>query len=699
MHLVNYCIVRDGVARIAMDNPPVNALNFALRADLFTALDKALADDDVKAIVVTGNAKGFSGGAEISEFNAAPGEPGAFTEPNLGSITALVEGCNKPVVAAVTGNCLGGGLELALACHYRVSGPGAMIGLPEVTLGLLPGAGGTQRLPRLIGVEAATNMIVSGHLESSDDLEKTGIFDGYVTGDIVEGAIDFAADLARKGTAPRRVGQIRVSHPQQEAFFQFVRNNVKPASRNYPAPMKCVDAVEAAASMKLDKGLEVEAEAFQYLMRTPEAAALQHGFFAQRAAGKIDDLPKDTPQRKIESVAVIGAGTMGGGISMCFINAGIPVYLLEMNQKALDAGLGRIRGNYEASVKRGKMSTEKLEEVMALITPVLSIDAIKDVDLVIEAVFENMDVKKDIFGKLGGAMKDGAILATNTSMLDVNEIAKASGRVGDVVGMHFFSPANIMKLLEVVRGAETAPDVMATVMAVAKKIRKTAVVSGVCDGFIGNRMLNQYLREAFAMIEEGATPYAIDKAIEDWGMAMGPFRMLDLAGNDVHWAVRKDLAAKDPDYRSSVIADAICEQGHFGQKTGRGWYLYGTGVRKGAPDPELLAMIDEQRQKKNDAPRKIANDEIVERLVFALANEGASILEEGIAQRASDIDVVYLAGYGFPAFRGGPMKYADQIGLFNVVRALEARADSEPGGARAPAPFLSQLAADHRTFN
>lgn len=695
MDMVN--VRTDGdVALIVMDSPPVNALGLALRRGLLAALDEAMADDAVKAVVLQGAGKGFSGGADIAEF----GSPEALAEPNLRTIIDVVENAPKPVIAAISGVCMGGGLELALGCHYRVGHAEAKIALPEVKLGILPGAGGTQRLPRLIGVEAALNMIVSGATLSGRDLNESGLFDGFTEGDVTDAAKSLARELVAQGKAPKRVRDVRISYPHADAFFQFARSNVKAMTRNYPAPLQCVEAVAAAVKSSFDQGCATESEIFQNLLGTPEARALQHGFFAERAAEKVFGLDGDVVSRPVGKVAVIGAGTMGSGIAMCFANAGIPVLLLETNREALDAGMQRIRSAYGASTKRGSMTEEAVEKRLALFTPVLGYEEIASADLVIEAVFEEMGVKEKVFARLGEVMKPGAILATNTSTLDVDRIARASGRPADVIGMHFFSPANVMRLLEVVRGEATADDVLATVMAVASKIRKTAVVSGVCDGFIGNRMLNEYLKQAFDMVEEGASPYRIDKVIEAWGMAMGPFRMLDLAGNDVHWAVRKRQVSENPDIRFSPVADIVCELGRFGQKTGKGWYAYGGGKRQAQPDPEIETLIGAYRDENSIQPRAVGDREIVERLVYALADEGARILDEGIAQRASDIDVVYLAGYGFPAFRGGPMFHADEVGLFKVARSLDRyAAETRPEARRRPAPLLVKLAAAGQTFN
>ncbi|HET9470550.1 MAG TPA: 3-hydroxyacyl-CoA dehydrogenase NAD-binding domain-containing protein, partial [Usitatibacter sp.] len=590
--------------------------------------------------------------------------------------------------------------ELSLACHYRVASADALLGLPEVKIGLLPGAGGTQRLPRAVGVETALNMIVSGNPVPAAKLQDTALVDRIVEGDLLQGAVAFAREVAEKRPLPR-VRDRPAIEPNAEAFFQFARNTVAAVAKNFPAPGKCVDAVAAAVSKPFEEGLKYERELFLQLIQSPESRALRHAFFGERAASKIPDVPADTPTRKVDSVAVIGAGTMGGGIAMNFLNAGIPVTILEMKQEALDRGVATIRRNYESSVKRGKLTAEKLGERMRLLKPTLSYDDLRGADLVIEAVFEEMGVKEAVFRKLDEVARPGAILATNTSTLDVNRIAAATKRPQDVVGMHFFSPANVMKLLEVVRGAKTAKDVLATVMQVAKKIRKTAVVSGVCDGFIGNRMVEQYLRQALFLLEEGASPQQVDRAMEKFGMAMGPFRVADLAGNDIGWAIRKRRYVERPNFVYSRVADRLCEQGRFGQKTGAGWYRYEAGRRDAIPDPKVDEIIAAYRKEKGVTPRRIDDGEIVERCVYALVNEGARILEEGIAARASDIDMVYLTGYGFPLHRGGPMLYADMAGLYNVVRSMrrfEADPHADPSFWK-PAPLLAKLAGEGRSFN
>ena len=693
--------VHGDVAVITMNNPPVNGLGHATRLAIAQGITQANADPAVKAIVLTGAGKAFSGGADIKEF----GSPKATAEPNLLSVILACENSAKPMVAAIHSVAMGGGLELSLGCHYRIAAPGANIALPEVKLGLIPGAGGTQRLPRVLGVEAALNMIVSGEPVKSEMLAQLPgqkLFDKMASSPeaLLEEAIAFARSVADTRPLPL-VRHMPSKHPMGDAYFQFARNMVKGMAKNFPAPARCVDAVEASTKKRFDEGMTYEREIFTALMFTPESRALRHLFMAERAASKIADVPDDTPQRKIEKVAVIGAGTMGGGISMNFLNAGIPVTILEMKQEAIDRGLATIRKNYEGQVKKGKLKQDKYEQRMALLTPTLSYDEIADADLVIEAVFEEMGVKETVFKKLDEVMKKGAILASNTSTLDVDKIAAFTKRPEDVVGLHFFSPANVMKLLEVVRGKKTAKDVMATVMAMAKKIRKTAVVSGVCDGFIGNRMIEQYSRQAGFLLDEGATPQQVDKAIERFGFAMGPFRMGDLAGNDIGWAIRKRRAAERPDMKYSRTADKLCELGRFGQKTGAGWYDYKEGKRDAIPSKLVEDMVAEHRKSLGITPRKISDEEIVQRLVFALVNEGAHILEEGIAARASDIDMVYITGYGFPIHRGGPMLYADQVGLFNVVQAMQRfqRNPNDDAKFWEPAPLLLKLAQEGKTFN
>jgi len=698
--------VQGDLAVITLNHPPINGLGLSTRLSIVAGLEKALADDQIKAIVLTGAGKAFSGGADIKEF----GSPKAIQEPNLLSVIKALENATKPVIAALHTVAMGGGLEMALGCHYRIAAPGCDVALPEVKLGLTPGAGGTQRLPRVLGVEAALNMIVSGEPVKSEMLAMLPgqkLFDQMAssTQTLAHEAADFAHEVLQNlvpGMPLPRVRDLPCKHPNAQAFFKFSTNMVNGMTKGkYPAPLKCIEAVQNATTMAFDEGMRAEREIFTNLMWTPECRALRHLFMAQRATSKIDDVPADTPKREIKSVAVIGAGTMGGGISMNFLNAGIPVKILEMKQEALDKGLAVIENNYQAQVKKGKLKEDLLRQRMGLLSTTLNYEDLKDADLVIEAVFEEIGVKKQVFKKLDEVMKPGAILASNTSTLDVNAIAHFTNRPQDVVGLHFFSPANVMKLLEVVRGSATGKDIMATVMDMAKKIKKTAVVSGVCDGFIGNRMVEQYSRQAGFLIEEGCTPQQVDKAVEAFGFAMGPFRMGDLAGNDIGWAIRKRRYVEKPDMKYSKTADLLCEQGRFGQKVGKGWYDYVAGKRDAIPNKDVEDMIAKHRTEMGIKPRNISDEEIVQRLVFSLVNEAAYILEEGIAARASDIDMVYITGYGFPIYRGGPMLYADQLGLFNVVQAMKRFALNPHDDAQfwQPAPLLAQLVAEGKTFN
>jgi len=692
------------VAVITLDNPPMNGMGLSTRRAAVQALQRAQDDPAVRAIVIAGAGKVFSSGADIKEF----GTPKAYQEPNLLGLIRACEASTKPVLVAMHGVCMGGGLELALGCHYRIAAPGTRMALPEVKLGLIPGAGGTQRLPRALGVEPALNMIVSGEPVPSEMLAQIPgqkLFDRIAASEatLLDEALELARELAQKhadGTALPRVRDLPCKHPQGEAYFQFARNMAKGMAPRYPAPIKCIDAVELATQKKFEDGLAQEREIFINLMSTPESMALRHVFQAERAASKIADVPADTTTRPIRSVAIIGAGTMGGGIAMNFLNAGIPVVLLEQQQAALDRGLATIGKNYQAQVTKGKLKQDKLDQRMGLLRSTLSYADLADADLVIEAVFEDMGVKEQVFKQLDAVMKPGAILASNTSTLDLNRIAGFTQRPQDVVGLHFFSPANVMKLLEVVRGAQTAPEVLATVMALGKTIKKTCVVSGVCDGFIGNRMLEQYVRQAGFLLDEGCTPQQVDRALEQFGFAMGPFRVGDLAGNDIGWAIRKRRYVEKPQVRYSKTADLLCEQGRFGQKTGAGWYDYAPGKRDPIPSPLVQQLIEQNRQQLGLQPRAISDEEIVQRMVFALVNEGAHLLQEGIAAKASDIDMVYLTGYGFPVWRGGPMHYADQFGLFNVVQAMRrfARNPHDDASFWQPAPLIERLLAEGRTF-
>ena len=693
---------RDGIAVITLDNPPVNGLGHATRLAVAAGIDRAQADPSVTAVLLVGAGKVFCGGADIREF----GTPASLAEPQLGTLMRLVEGSAKPVVAVIHGVCMGGGLELALGCTYRVAAPGAGIAFPEVKLGLLPGAGGTQRLPRVLGVETALQMIVGGEPVKSEVLAALPgqrLFDRIIAGDLLTGARDFAAQVAAThatGVPLPRVRDLSVAHPGPDDYFQRARSVASAAARHFPAPLRCVDAVEASVHRSFEDGLAYERELFVSLMSTPESRALRHAFFGERAAGKIPDVPADTPLRTIARVAVVGAGTMGTGISMNFLNAGLPVVLLETTQVALDRGLATIARHYEGQVTKGKLTPERSAQRMALLTATLSYHDLGEADLVIEAVYEELGVKETVFRSLDLVAKPGAILATNTSTLNVDTIASYTKRPSDVVGLHFFSPAHVMKLLEVVRGEATAKDVLATVMAMAKVIRKLAVVSGVCDGFIGNRMIEQYVRQAGYLLDEGCTPSQVDRAIEAFGFAMGPFRMYDLAGNDIGWAIRKRRAVEHPDFRYSGTADLLCERGRFGQKTGAGWYDYRPGTRDAVPSPEVEAMITDHRASIGRPAREIDDVEIVERLVYSLVNEAARILEEGIASKASDIDMVYLTGYGFPRHRGGPLLYADSQGLANVARTMRqfARNPHDDAAFWEPAPLLARLVADGGSF-
>jgi 3-hydroxyacyl-CoA dehydrogenase len=606
----------------------------------------------------------------------------------------------KPIVAAIHGFALGGGLELALACQFRCAVAGTQLGLPEVKLGLLPGAHGTQRLPRLVGVERALDMIVSGEPVTAERALELGLIDELVKGDIAVAGAQFANRVVREGREIRRTSSLEAKLAQPAAeFFAAARARVGKEHRGYPAPLAIVECLEAAATLPFAKGVARERELFERLRASPESRALRHLFFAERQVAKIPDVPEDTPTREIKSAAVVGAGTMGGGIAMNFANAGIPVKVLEMSQEALDKGLGVVRKNYAATVAKGRLTQEDMDRRIGLIQGVLRYDALKGADIVIEAVFEDMEVKKQVFERLDAVAKAGAILATNTSTLDVNEIARATRRPESVLGLHFFSPANVMKLLEVVRAAATSKETLASAMKLARSIKKVGVVAGVCDGFIGNRMLHAYFREAGFLLEEGATPQQVDRVIEDFGFAMGPFRVSDLAGLDVGWYIRKRQAAtRPPHLRYSKVADRICEMGRFGQKTGAGWYRYEAGSRTPLPDPEIEALIASASKEAGIERRQVTDQEILERCIYALVNTGAQILEEGIALRAGDIDVVYLYGYGFPRYRGGPMFYADSVGLDQVYQAV-VRFHAAHGEFWTPAPLLERLARSGGKFN
>ncbi|MBB5684634.1 3-hydroxyacyl-CoA dehydrogenase NAD-binding domain-containing protein [Sphingobium boeckii] len=659
---------------IISNNPPVNALGAAVRIGLQAGIQQAMDDDSVKAVVIRCDGRTFFAGADITEFGKPP------VDPWLPELVDFIENCPKPVVAAIHGTALGGGLETALACHYRVAVASAQLGVPEVKLGLLPGAGGTQRLPRVAGIEAAVEMCATGTPISAAKAEALGLVDKIAGDDtLAADAIAFAQDAISRG--PRKSSEMPVKG-DPASIEAFAKANAK-KFRGFEAPAANIACVEAATRLPFAEGMAFEREQFTKLMFGAQSAAQRHIFFAERKASKIDGIAEGITLRDIRKVGVIGAGTMGGGISMNFLSAGIPVTIVEQEQAALDRGTGVVRKNYEASAAKGRIKPEAVEQAMGLLTPTLNIEDLADCDLIIEAIFENMDVKKEVFGKLDTIAKPGAILASNTSYLDVNEIAAATSRPQDVLGLHFFSPANVMKLLEVVRGAKTADDVLATAMAVAKKIKKVAVVAGVCDGFIGNRMLKPRQIEAMKLLMEGATPQQIDKVHMDFGMPMGPFQMSDLAGVDIGWH-------RDPS-RIENVRDALCAVGRWGQKTGKGFYDYDE-KRNPSPSPEVQAIIDDFSAKAGAVKREISDQEIIERTLYTMVNEGALILEEKMAQRASDIDVVWIYGYGWPIYRGGPMFWADLEGNDKIVAGLEKHGFDI-------APLLKEKAATKGRFN
>ena len=677
------------LAVISFAGPPVNGLSHAVRAGITAALQQAQADPAVRAVVLTGAGGLFSAGADIREL----GTPASAAEPTLRQVIDRVETSPKPVIAAISGACLGGGLELAMAAHYRVASADARLGLPEVKLGLLPGAGGTQRLPRLVGVERALGMIVSGEPVPARALADARLLDRVVDGDPLAAAVELAISTEVTASPPPRTRDIPIVEPGLAALCDAARGRIAAQRPVPPAPLRAVDAIEAAGG-PFAEGLALERRAFLELLESPESQGLRHAFLAERAAGKVDGIGSDTPVRPLDRAAVIGAGTMGAGIAVALLDAGLPVRVLEADRAALDRGLARIAGIYEAQVRKGKLGAGERDRRLALLRPTLSYDEIAQADVVIEAAFESLDVKREVFLALDRIMRPGAILATNTSTLDVDAIAGFTRRPSDVLGLHFFSPANVMRLLEVVRGRETSLDALATALALGKKLRKVAVVSGVCDGFIGNRMLDAYLRQAWYLVEEGATPGRIDHAMEEFGMAMGPFRVGDLVGHDVSLAIRRRRRAERPGYLCSTLPDKLCGLGRLGQKTGGGWYDYPEGPRRPVPSPAVEELIASHRTEIGVSPRSMDDGEIVDRLVYALVNEGARLLDEGIAARASDIDVVYLAGYGFPRPRGGPMFHAERVGWDRVVARIREFARNPHGdpGFWTPAPLLERWA-------
>jgi 3-hydroxyacyl-CoA dehydrogenase len=641
---------------ILSNNPPVNALSTAVRQGLVDAIAQAEADDSVKAVVIACEGQTFFAGADITEFGKPP------QQPWLPMVVDTIENCSKPVVAAIHGTALGGGLEVALACHYRVADRGAKLGTPEVKLGLLPGAGGTQRLPRVAGVRKALEMCATGNPIGAKEAFDCGLVDRLIEGELVPHAVGYAEEVRDVRPLPKSSErQDKLNECDPAVFDEFRKANAK-RFRGFVAPEANIRAVKAACEKPYGEGVIEERKLFMELMTGEQSAAQRYFFFAERKAAKIEGLPEDTEPRPVKKVGVIGAGTMGGGISMNFLSAGIPVTIIEMSQEALDRGTGVMRKNYEASAAKGKLTEEQVSKAMGLLTPTLDFSALSDCDLIIEAVYEDMDVKKDIFTRLDRIAKAGAILASNTSYLNINEIAAVTSRPGDVVGMHFFSPANVMKLLEVVRGDKTAPDVLLTTMQLGKKIRKVPVVAGVCHGFIGNRMLMPRQVEATKLLLEGATPEQVDRVHVEFGMPMGPFQMADLAGVDIGWH-------RDPN-RIENVRDALCAIDRWGQKKGAGFYDY-DDKRRPSPSPVVQQIIEDFAQKQGVERREISDQEIVERTLYTMVNEGAKILEEGIAQRASDIDVVWVYGYGWPVYRGGPMYWADSEGLAKIVEGLK----------------------------
>ena len=690
--VVSYEIVKN-IGVIKVDSPPVNALSQAVREGILTAVQNAQ-KDDTDALVLMCEGRTFIAGADITEFGKPP------KAPSLPDVLEALENSSKLVVAAIHGTALGGGFETALCCHYRCAVPSAKVGLPEVKLGLLPGAGGTQRVPRIAGVKAALDMITKGDPIAAGKASDMGLIDEVLSGDdLKSAAVAYAQDLVESGALLKRVRDITIDPASVEpGFFDGYRKALAKRARGQIAQDRIVSCVEAAVNKPMDEGLAVERELFTELVTSPQSRAMRHAFFAEREAAKIKGLPKDTPVRDIKKVAIIGGGTMGGGIAMCFANVGIPVIMVEINDEALERGLGIIRKNYTITVQKGRMSEQDMDKRMALISGTSDYADLGDVDLAIEAVFENPDIKKEVFAKLDAACKPGAILASNTSYQDVNLIAEATKRPQDVVGMHFFSPANVMKLLEVVRADKTADDVLATVMQIGKKIGKVCALSRVCYGFIGNRMLQGYGRQAHMLLLDGATPEQVDSAAEEFGMAMGPLAVGDLAGLDIGYKARQARTDVEHDPRTHCIATALVEMGRMGQKTGAGYYKYDSATRARQNDPEVEALIREKAKELGIEQREISKQEIVDRLFFPLINEGALILEEGIAQRPGDIDVVYLYGYGFPVAKGGPMFYADEVGLKNVVARINEFARTLGEDYWKPAPLLVRLASEDKTF-
>jgi 3-hydroxyacyl-CoA dehydrogenase len=682
---------RGDVGIIWINNPPVNAISVGVREAMIDGCAKLNADPEIKVGVLACEGRTFMAGADITEFGKPPLSPGLHEAINA------IENSPKPIVATIHGTAFGGGLESALACHYRVAIASAQVGLPEVKLGILPGAGGTQRLPRLIGIDAALNIIVSGDPVPATQAAKVGVVDKIVEGDLLEGAIAFAKDLVAKKAPARKIRDISIDVGKLPAgYFDEARKRIAKEKKNLFSPQRIVDALEAAATLPFDNGMARERELFVQCQQNSQAKALQHVFFAERKAANIPNLDKSVKPREVKAVGIIGAGTMGGGIAMNFLNVGIPVTLLEVKQDALDRGITVIRKNYENTASKGKMTMEQVEQRMSLLKPTLSYNDLGQADLIIEAVFETMAIKKDVFGTLDRVAKKGAILASNTSYLSIDEIAKATSRPQDVVGMHFFSPANVMKLCEIVRGEKTAQDVLMTALDVTKRIKKVGVVCGNRDGFIGNRMLGGYGYQASLCVLEGAMPEQVDAVLRNFGMPMGPLQMSDLAGLDIGYKSRKDRDPNSFDGRVSRSADLLVEMGRLGQKTQAGYYDYAQGDRTPRPSPVVAEIIEKVSQEYGIARRKISDEEILERVMLALMNVGCEVLRENVAYRASDIDVVYLYGYGFPAYRGGPMFWAEhEVGLKNALDKLKKYAD---GKWLTISPLLERLVAEGKGF-
>jgi 3-hydroxyacyl-CoA dehydrogenase len=681
--------VKDGIAVITVDNPPVNAISQSIRQGLIDAMTEITGNDDIEAAIIIGAGRVFIAGADVREFGKPP------LPPTLPEAITAIESSDKPVVAAIHGVALGGGLEIALGCHYRIADAGAKLGLPEVNLGIIPGAGGTQRLPRVIGIEKALDLISTGRQAGATEAAEMGLVDSIADGELEAAAIAFARDQV--GQDLPKVSSKDMPAPPTDDFFETAKAAITKRARGQDSPLRALEAVEIAATLPYDEGSKREREIFVELRGSDQATALRHAFFAERAVAKVPGL-EDAKPREVAAIGVIGGGTMGAGIAVAALRAGYPITMIEANEEALKRGRGNVEANLDGYVSRGRMTEDAKADLLSKLTTSIDYGELGAVDLVIEAVFEDMDVKKEVFGKLDAVMKPGAVLATNTSYLDVDEIAAATSRPGDVIGLHFFSPAHIMRLLEIIGAKATAPDVIATGFAVGRKLGKVGVLSGVCDGFIGNRILAKFRKQADYMIEDGALPWEIDAAMESFGMPMGPFKVMDLSGLDISWAMRKRQAPdRDPKERYVEIADRICEAGWLGRKAGRGWYIYEKG-QPPAPNPDVEKIIIEESEKKGIDRRGFSSEEIQNRILYAMINEGAKIVEEGIAKRPLDVDMVEVMGYGFPRWRGGPMCTADIIGLDKVLAAIKDYAKKD-AFYWAPSALLERLVARDESFS